>query len=198
VAVVGLTGGIGAGKTTALSMFSQLGAVTISSDEVVHSLYQKPELRGEVARRFGPDVLDNEGRLDRSRLVEAVRGRGDELRWLEALTHPRVKEEIQRRIEEAPPGAVVVCEVPLLFESRCEDMFDLIVTVEASAENRRRRSVHSFDEALFSELEGLQAASEERMAGSDLVFLNEGDLAGLRAFVAHVYARAQELLREGR
>ncbi len=127
-----------------------------------------------------------------------MRGRRRELRWLEKLTHPRVAEEIERRISEAPPGAVVVCEVPLLFESGSEGLFDLIVTVEAGRENRRQRSIHRFDLAMFSELEELQASSEQRVAGSDLAFFNDGDVEQLRAFVREAYGRALGLLAEGR
>ena len=67
------------------------------------------------------------------------------MRWLEKLTHPLVAEEIERRIGDAPAGTVVVCEVPLLFESGFERLFDLVVTVEAGGETRRRRSTHGFD-----------------------------------------------------
>jgi dephospho-CoA kinase len=198
VVAVGLTGGIGAGKSTALSLFQELGALTISADEVVHSLYVEPEVKDKLAAHFGPTVLDARGEVDRKRLAEAVRGRGRELRWLEKLTHPRVAEEIERRISEATPGAVLVCEVPLLFESRSEGLFDLIVTVEAGRENRRLRSVRRFDLAMFSELEGLQASSEQRVAGSDAAFFNDGDVEQLRAFVRGAYGRALGLLGTGR
>jgi dephospho-CoA kinase len=198
VVAVGLTGGIGAGKSTALSLFEDLGALTVSADEVVHGLYARPEVSAQLAARFGAAVLDGDGRVDRTRLAESVRGQRRELRWLEQLTHPLVAEEIARRVREAPPGAVVVCEVPLLFESGYERLFDLVVTVEAGAQNRRRRSIHRFDLDLFSELEKLQASSEERVAGSDLTFFNDGDLEQLRGFVRQAYARAQEFLEEGR
>lgn len=195
---VGLTGGIGAGKSTALSLFRELGALTVSADEVVHHLYVQPEVRAQLAARFGSAVLDAHGAVDRRRLAEAVRGRRRELRWLEKLTHPRVAEEIERRIREAPPGVVIVCEVPLLFESRCEVWFDLIVTVEAGRESRRQRSSHRFDSAMFAEFEELQASSEQRVTGSDLAFFNDGDVGQLGTFVQEAYGRALGLLREGR
>jgi dephospho-CoA kinase len=198
VVAVGLTGGIGAGKSTALTLFQELGAVTISADEVVHGLYVQPEVKGKLAAHFGPAVLDVHGEVDRKRLAEALRGRGRELRWLEELTHPRVAEEIERRINEATAGTVLVCEVPLLFESRSEGLFDLIVTVEAGRENRRLRSIHRFDLGMFSELEELQASSEQRVAGSDAAFVNDGDAEQLRAFVREAYGRALGLVAEGR
>jgi dephospho-CoA kinase len=198
VVVVGLTGGIGAGKSTALAMFGELGAFAVSADQLVHALYLQPECTAELVAHFGPAVLDARGAVDRRRLAKSVRGRPEELVWLENLTHPRVAEEIERRIREAPVDSVVVCEVPLLFESRYQRLFDLIVTIEAGRENRRNRSVHRFDLEMFSELEALQASSEQRVAGSDLVFLNDGDLDHLSKFVDQAYERARELLEEGR
>jgi dephospho-CoA kinase len=191
VVAVGLTGGIGAGKTTALGFFADAGALTLSADDVVHRLYERDDVKRAVASHFGREILDQTGRVDRRRLAEAVRGRREQLAWLEALTHPLVAEEISRFIREAPGGSVAVCEVPLLFEAGVEDSFDLVVTIEAGGEQRRRRSVHQFDQAMFGEFEALQASSERRARGSDLVFLNDGDLEQLRAFVRDAYERAR-------
>ncbi len=193
VVAVGLTGGIGAGKTTALRFFAQAGARTLSADEVVHQLYAREDVVRALAEYFGPGVLDAGGTVDRRKLADAVRGRPDRLRWLEALTHPLVGEEIARFIREAPSGAVVVCEVPLLFEADMQRVFDLIVTVEAGREQRRERSVQEFDVELFGEFEALQASSERRVAGSSLVCVNDGDFEALRAFVARAYEHALNL-----
>jgi dephospho-CoA kinase len=198
VVAVGLTGGIGAGKSTALALFGELGALTFSADEVVHELYARPAVSARIAAHFGPGVLGEDGGVDRARLAEAVRGRRDELRWLEKLTHPLVAKGIKRRIGKAPAGTVVVCEVPLLFEAGYEGLFDVVVTVEAARETRRRRSVHRFDLDLFAELEGLQASSEQRVQGSDLAFVNDGELKGLRDFVQRAHEIATGLLKEDR
>lgn len=196
VVAVGLTGGIGAGKSTALGLFRELGAVTVSADRVVHCLYRQRGMAALVAEHFGPGVLDERGRVDRARLAEAVHGRPEELAWLERLTHPRVAHNLERRIRKAPPGTVVVCEMPLLFEAGYEEMFDLVVTIEAGSETRRRRSIHGFGPEQFAEFERLQASSERRIAGSHLSFHNDGGLDDLRAFVHEVYERARSLLRE--
>ena len=196
IVAVGLTGGIGAGKSTTLTMFAEEGALTLSADLVVHDLYRRPEVVHQVVERFGPDVLGSDGTLDRRRLAGAVRGRREALRWLEALTHPLVAAEIERFIGAAPEGSVVVCEVPLLFESGFQDKFDIIVTVEAAQGQRLRRSAHRTPREAFLEFERLQASTEERAQGSDLVFRNDGDLAALRAFVRSAYARAASLLKD--
>jgi dephospho-CoA kinase len=194
VVAVGLTGGIGAGKSTTLSLFRELGALALSADQVVHDLYAQRGLSRQVAAHFGSDVLNERGTVDRARLAEVVRGRPDELRWLEALTHPRVAKKIERWIKTVPSGTIVVVEVPLLFEAGFPDLFDLIVTVEAHGETRRRRSVHDFDLELFSEFEGLQASTKQRVQGSDLAFFNDGGLKGLREFVRDAFEKARGLL----
>jgi dephospho-CoA kinase len=196
VVAIGLTGGIGAGKSTALTLFGAAGAHIISADAVVHDLYTEPKVAASIAGRFGADVLNPGGGVDRMRLAEAVRGQRSELRWVEKLTHPLVAEEIARRIQESPAGRVVVCEVPLLFEAGFEELFDLIVTVEAGPETRRRRSVHQFDLDQFTEFERLQASTRRRVEGSDLVYFNDGEVGDLREFVSSAYEQASALLEE--
>jgi dephospho-CoA kinase len=190
VAAVGLAGGIGAGKSTALDLFTDLGAMTLSADRLVHELYARPLVAARVGCHFGSEVLDNLGVVDRMRLAEAVRGRPEELCWLEKLVHPLVAEEIERTIEAAPAGTVLVCEVPLLFEAGYERLFDLVVTVEAGAEARRLRSVHGFGLEQFAELEALQASQQRRVEGSDMVFFNDGGFDELARFVSEAYQRA--------
>jgi len=193
---VGLTGGIGAGKSTALALFGALGALTFSADEVVHGLYREETCKKALLQEFGPAVLTTTGEVDRRRLAQLVRGRPDRLRWLEGLTHPLVHERLERFIASAPSGSVVVCEIPLLFEAGYGGMFDLIVTIEASPSVRRQRSVHGFGLDQFEEFEGLQATAERRRAGSDVVFVNDGSRAELEKFVKEVYALAQKQLAE--
>jgi dephospho-CoA kinase len=141
-------------------------------------------------------VLDTRGFVDRRGLAEAVQGHPDRLRWLEALVHPLVEEEMTRFVREAPAGSVVVCEVPLLFEAGMSGLFDLVITIETGADERRRRSVHDFDLDMFGEFEALQASSERRVAGSDFAFLNDGEVDRLRAFVRETYERASQMVVE--
>jgi dephospho-CoA kinase len=198
VVAVGLTGGIGAGKSTALTLFEEAGALTISADRLVHEFYLRPAVAERIGAHFGSVVLDDLGTVDRSCLARAVRGRPDELRWLEDLTHPWVAVEIERAVEAAPAGTVVVCEVPLLFETDYERLFDLVVTVEAGGRIRRLRSTHDFGLEQFSEFESLQASSRRRVEGSDLAFFNEGGLEELAQFVRDAYERARALLQRSR
>lgn len=192
---VGLTGGIGAGKSTALAVFKELGALTISADRVVHDLYTRPSLLRRLVEHFGAEILDCDGRLDRRFLATLLRGRRDELRWVEGLIHPLVAQEIRSFIDQAPATSVVVCEVPLLFEVGYEAMFDLLVTVEASHEQRLARNADRFERDSFLEFERLQASTARRAAGSHFVFCNDGDIEVLHSFVRTVYERASGILR---
>lgn len=191
---VGLAGGIGAGKSTTLALFADMGALTISADRVVHDLYSSPEFATQVVEHLGPDILGGDGAVDRGALARRVKGDREGLRRLELLTHPLVKAEIEHFLATAPPEAVVVCEVPLLFESGFEALFDLIVTIEAGRENRVDRSSGRFDPAAFAEFEKLQASTERRVKGSDMAFFNDGTIEDLAGFVREAYARAEAIL----
>jgi len=160
---------------------------------MVHRLYAQPETKNRIAEHFGSEVLNDRGEVDRARLARAVRAHREELRWLEQLVHPLVAAELRRSIAVALPGSILVCEVPLLFESGLEGLFDLIVTIEANAQNRRSRSVQGFDLGMFSELEQLQASTRDRVRESDLSFTNDGDIERLHDFVEAAYRCALAL-----
>jgi dephospho-CoA kinase len=194
VVAVGLTGGIGAGKTTALGLFAEAGAITLSADSMVHDLYTQARVITKISDHFGSQVLDERGAVDRAALARRVRRRRSELRWLEQLTHPMVAKDFRRKIESAPTGSVVVCEVPLLFEAGYEGLFDLLVTIEARSDTRRARSVHGFDLGQFTEFESLQASTEQRVARSDLAFVNDGDVDQMRSFVQDAFKKARGML----
>ena len=131
---VAVTGGIGAGKTEALAAFARHGAATISSDEVVHELYDEDQVRSALRERFGDSVFAADGSVDRAAVGELVFGSPDELLWLEGLLHPLVmarteawREELSRRPE---PPVLAVNEVPLLYETGSENRFDAVVALE--------------------------------------------------------------------
>src|SRR3954471_22368362 len=143
VPLVGLTGGLGAGKSEALRALGELGAATLSTDAVVHDLYGESELRDLVVERFGADVAPG-GRVDRSLVAERVFGDDEARKWLEETLWPRVgqrmlswKAEVDAA-EPVPPAAVV--EVPLLFESGMEDAFQHTIAVVADEDVRERRA----------------------------------------------------------
>lgn len=140
---VGLTGSIGTGKSTAASFFARLGVPVIDADRLAREVVKpgRPAHR-EIIEAFGPEVAGPGGELDRAALASAVFGDGVKLRRLEAIIHPRVREEAEAGMENLlplSPHGFVVYDVPLLFETGMEKMFDLVVTVYAERSDQVQR-----------------------------------------------------------
>jgi dephospho-CoA kinase len=185
---VAVTGGIGAGKTEALRAFERLGAAVISSDEIVHSLLRNdPTVRAAVVERLGASILDSEGEIDRTRVADVVFSRPEQLRWLESLLHPRVVTEYLRWRDELgrsqDPPAVCATEVPLLYEVGGERHFDAVVVVTASPEVRGSRLSRP-----MTDREPRLIPDDEKAARADFVYVNDGTLDQLDAFVSDVMA----------
>jgi dephospho-CoA kinase len=175
---IGLTGGIAAGKSEALAAFGRLGAMTISSDAVVHELLAGEPLLPRLVERWGEGVAPG-GAVDRERIGEIVFSDPAELKWLEAQIHPLVGERIGAWLGSLPADAeVAVVEVPLLFESEMEAVFDTTVAVTASDPVRRERA-EARGHALVGEREARQLAQEEKAARAEHSVANEGSLEQL-------------------
>lgn len=187
---VGLTGSVGAGKSTALRMLADLGAVVFSADEAVHGLYLRPDVRASLRARFGPAVFSDDGSVDRSALAEIVCADEGARRWLEDFIHPQVADEMRRFLTTCSSPTVVVFEIPLLFDSGIERMFDLTVTIEAEREVRARRTTEPQRRRVFEGFDLKQLPSERRTSLADMAYVNDGDLEHLRRFVETVYRRA--------
>jgi dephospho-CoA kinase len=188
--VVGLTGGIAAGKSTALRMFAELGADTYSADEYVHELYRKPEIKQVLQRKFGHDIFGPDKEVDRRILLKHAVKDPDSLRWLENFVIPKVSEERVRRMQSVGVGRVLVCESPLLVEGGFQNRFDLVVTIEAPLGVRQQRSSARFDEPTLFSLEKRRATVGQRIAASDYSYTNDAGLPEMRAFVRMVYEKA--------
>jgi dephospho-CoA kinase len=177
---IGLTGSVSAGKSAALEAFERLGAATVSSDAIVHDLLASDELRDVLVERWGSEVAP-EGTLDRSRVGEIVFRDHDELRWLESQLHPRVGQAIAEWREGlGPEVGVAVVEVPLLFESGMEGVFDAVIAITAPVEVRAERA----EAKGIGELEGRESRllpEAEKAARSDFVVANDGTVADLEA-----------------
>lgn len=175
---IGLTGGIAAGKSEALAAFERLGAATISSDAVAHELLEGEPLLPRVVERWGEEVAPD-GVVDRERIGAIVFADPEELKWLEAQIHPLVGERIGAWLGSLPEGTeVAVVEVPLLFESGMEGVFDTTVAVTA-ADGVRRERAEARGHALVGEREARQLAQEEKAARAEHHVANEGSLAQL-------------------
>jgi dephospho-CoA kinase len=183
---VAITGGIGAGKSEALLAFARHGAATVSSDEIVHRLLHEDEdVRGQLIERFGEGILDDIGQIDRRAIARRVFGDREQLEWLERLLHPRVSQEYldwREQLGRLPnPPQVAVTEVPLLYEVGGEKRFDKVVLVTAPPELRAERS-----EAAGELRENRLIPDEEKAKRADFVYVNDGALQELDAFVADV------------
>jgi dephospho-CoA kinase len=170
---IGLTGGIAAGKSTALAALERLGAATISSDAVVHELLESEPLLGRLTERWGEDVAP-EGMIDRARIGQIVFADPEQLAWLESQVHPLVGERIGAFLGALPEGTeLAVVEVPLLFESGMEGVFDTSVAVVTSDEVRRARA-DARGHALVGEREARQLDQGEKAERAEHVIQNDG------------------------
>jgi len=185
---IGLTGGIAAGKSEALAALARLGAATISSDAVVHELLDAEPLLGRIGERWGEDVVRG-GRVDRTRVGEIVFASREELSWLESQIHPLVGERIGAWLADLPPQTeVAVVEVPLLFESEMEKVFDTTLAVVAGDEVRRRRA-EARGHALVGEREARQLGQDEKAARADHVIENDGSIEDLERDLSGLLAK---------
>lgn len=180
---VGLTGGLGAGKSTALASLERLGAAVLSTDQVVHDLYQSDELRDAVVSRWGREVAPG-GEVDRTAVARRVFASEDDRRWLENLLWPRVgarvaewREQVLRR-RPPPPAAVV--EVPLLFEAGMDTAFDATIAIVA-AEDVRARRAGGRGHAAVDERAARQLSQEEKSRRATFAVVNDGSRAELEA-----------------
>jgi dephospho-CoA kinase len=179
---VGLTGGIGAGKSTALAALERLGAAVLSTDAVVHELYERdPRLREAVVARFGPEVAPG-GVVDREAVAERAFANPDDRGWLEQLVWPLVGARVAAWLQEvraagadrgsAGPRAAVV-EVPLLFESGMGDSYDATIAVVAEESVRRRRAAGRAH-ALVDERSARQLSQQQKAQKATFVVRNDG------------------------
>ena len=191
VPFVGLTGGLGAGKSEALRALGELGAATLSTDEVVHELLQGEELHGLVVSRLGDEVATG-GQLDRSLIAERVFGDEDARKWLEGELWPRVGRRVAEWKQEVdsldPPPRAAVVEVPLLFESGMEAVFDATIAVVADEDVRADRA-GARGHASVAERTGRQLSQEEKAQRADYEVRNDGTLDELRENLSRVLAR---------
>jgi dephospho-CoA kinase len=186
--IVGLTGGIGAGKSTVANMFAQLGALVVDADQLARAAIE-PGSSGfdEVVATFGEKIL-RDGEIDRAALGEIVFKDAQQRKKLEAIIHPRVQEALAQKIKTLNPGDLLVYEIPLLVETGAADKFDYIITVEADIENRLDRLFErGMDEDEAKRRIAAQASQAEREAVADRVIINDGDRADLFAECARIW-----------
>jgi dephospho-CoA kinase len=190
--MVGLTGGIGAGKSAVAARLAALGAVIVDADRLAREVVE-PGTEGlaRVVEAFGTSVLAADGSLDRAALARIVFADDDARRRLEGITHPLVRARTAELVAAAPADAIVVNDVPLIVEKGMAALYELVVIVFASLETRLARLTQirgmSREEAL-ARIEK-QATDEQRRAVADIVIVNDGTPEDLDAAVAEAWER---------
>ena len=184
--LIGLTGGIAAGKSEALRILAELGAETVSTDGLVHELLGTEAVRDLLVGRWGEEVAPA-GEVDRAVVAAIVFERPDELAWLESVLHPLVGERVHDWAEQLPAGtSVAVVEVPLLFEGSMAARFDATIAVIADDEDRSRRAAARGTGELEAR-SGRQLTQEEKAARATHVIVNNGTMADLERELTRLY-----------
>ncbi len=188
--VVGITGGIGSGKTAVTDQLQKLGVTVVDADLAARIIMEpgRPALAA-VVERFGNDILLPDGQLDRAALRRTVFEDPQQRRWLEQLTHPLIGEEILRQLSAAASPYVVLSS-PLLLETSQKELCDHIVVVDVPEDVQLERTMHrdDNDEGQVRRIMAAQLARAERLAGADSVIDNNGTLADLEAQVEALHA----------
>lgn len=198
---VGLTGGIGSGKSEVSRRLFELGALVIDADRIAREVVEPGTVGlARVVAAFGPQVLREDGTLNREKLGSIVFPDPEALRRLNAIVHPLVGERVAAIQEAAPAGAIVVYDVPLLVENGLAEMYDVVIVVDAAEEIRLDRLVRlrGMAEEDAKARIAAQASREERLRAADIVIPNEGSLEELGERVTRVWERLVRMAAERR
>jgi len=191
---VGLTGGIGAGKSTVADLFSKRGAVIIRSDELARQVIE-PETSGyeQVLSRFGKEIVNDKGSIDRAKLAQLVFNDDVALKDLENIIHPLVRERTNKLMSAQTPETIIVNEIPLLLEKKMESLFDFLVIVISNEKNRLERLYQKgLTEDQAKARIAKQVNDDARKAAADFLIVNDGNLDQLDTDVQKIWQTLQE------
>lgn len=199
VHVIGLAGGIGSGKSTVAKMLGRLGAEALDADAMVHELLREPATVRKIVRRFGEEVLDRRGAIDRSKLGAAAFRSRKSIRDLEAILHPQVSRRMKKHIaglRRTRGKHVVVIDAPLLFEAGLDALCDEIIFVHAPKTKRlqRLRETRGWTRATLEERENRQKTLDYKRENADTVIRNDADRRRTSAQVRQHWQHVQRLL----
>ena len=188
---VGLTGGIGSGKTTVKNFFDELGAPTIDADEISHRITKPGQAAfDEVVALFGKESLDETGNLDRKRLRALIFDEPDLKQKLEAIIHPRVRAQIREFTDRVDYPYCIIC-IPLLLETGAQSTVDRVLVVDAPEELQVAR-VSLRDNAEERQTRSIirsQAGREQRLDAAHDIIVNDGNINDLKAQVENLHER---------
>ena len=196
--IIGLAGGVGAGKSAVAAILSRLGCVVCDSDDLGRQALGDPAIRGELVGWWGRQVLDEAGEIDREAVAAIVFSRSDELRRLESLVHPWIEARRKALFEMAPADVcALVIDAPLLFEAGLDAECDAVIFVDADRGTclARVAEERGWDEQELGKREDSQLPLDEKRARSDYVVSNNGDL---RALSEQVHRTLNEIVQNRR
>jgi dephospho-CoA kinase len=187
--IVGVLGGIGAGKSTVTRLFADLGAEVIHADDIAHDVLETAVVREALRARLGEGFLGPGGTVDRKALAARVFENPEELEALESLIHPRVTERIRSRVEEIGPGKLIILDVPLLAASPLRRLCDEILFVEADLDTRLKRvEARGWAPGELEKREGRQDDLDKKRSLADRIIDNSGTLEETRRQVERLHA----------
>lgn len=192
---IGLTGGIGSGKSTVANLLAEHGAVVIDADAIARELVEPGEpALAELVTEFGPRILREDGSLNRGELAALAFGDTRGTERLNAIMHPLIRAESESRLSVAGDAGVVVYDMPLLLETGQQDLVDLVVVVDVPEDVQVERAVgkRGLDEDDVRRRMNVQVSRGERLAAADVVIDNSGDLSRTRQEVDRLWLRLSE------
>ena len=191
---VGLTGGIGAGKSTVADIFSKKGAVIIRADQLARQVieHDSPGFQKVVAL-FGPEIVDQDQNIDRTKLAQIVFNNDQALKDLENIIHPLVRDKTNEIMDKQTPETIIVNEVPLLLEKQMQSIYDFLVIVISSEKNRLARLAdNGINLEQAKARMAKQVDDEARKAAADFLIVNDGSLEQLEVDVQKIWQTLQE------
>ena len=192
--IVGLTGGIASGKSTASNLFRKYGIEIVDADKVAKEVSEKKESIEKISNIFGKDILDSDGKIVREKLREKAFKNRELLQELNKIIHPQVMEYFKRKKEENSKDEILIFDIPLLYEAKMEYLCDKIIVVGVDVQKQIRRVVarDGSSEELAKKIIFNQMPLNEKIKKADIVIMNDGTLDELEEKVMKIYRELKE------
>jgi dephospho-CoA kinase len=192
---IGLTGGIGSGKSTACRIFSDLGVPVIDADQIAHELSAKGQpAHLDIILAFGDKVIRSDGELDRSKIREIIFNDDDARLKLEGILHPLIYNEIDKQVSKLDHDYCIIC-IPLLIESGATNKVDRILVIDTPVEQQIKRTVarDGMDQNMITRIINTQVTRNERLSIADDIISNDGDIESLKKQIIGLNDRYKNL-----
>jgi dephospho-CoA kinase len=189
---IGLTGGIGSGKSTVTEIFSSLGITVIDADRIAHQLTQSgSDSCNDIKQLLGEEYIDAQGNLDRKKIAQTIFSDPEKKAALEKILHPRIKQQMQQAVSQAKHSPYIILAVPLLLESQFTDLVDRILVIDADDEIRIRRTQQrdNSTEAQIRRIMNQQIDRHRRLQQADDILHNNGSVEDLRHAVSRLHEK---------